>query len=98
MSTFQLIRFLDYFEIFLTEYQAAPYRWSDSLQERIIWQQILFTIYTLLTHTLETTGQSIPYFTPVLRSKYQKLAEIINNFHKDVVIQSHGPLQSTSSD
>jgi hypothetical protein len=80
MSTFSLLQFLDQLELFLTDYQASSYQRCSAIEEKVIWEQQLFSTYTLLKHTLEITGQDIPYFNSVLRSKYSKLAELIQHF------------------
>ena len=81
MSTFSLLQFLDHFELFLSNYQATDYQRCSAVEERITWEHQLFSVYTLLKHTLETTNQDIPYFDPVLRSKYHRIAELIRHFN-----------------
>jgi hypothetical protein len=80
MSTFSLLQFLDHLELFLTDYQASSYQRCSAIEEKVLWEQQLFSIYTQLKHTLEITGQDIPYFNPVLRTKYSRIAELIRHF------------------
>ena len=82
MSTFALLQVLDHFELFITDYQHSPTQRFSPIIEQVTLQRLLFQTYTLLRHTLQITGQDIPYFDGLFIEKYSRINEQIKQFYQ----------------